>query len=167
MFRRNSSWGDGVFVPLWEIDWSFSGDAYQVSPNNWNLRSGNAQATIPGGATSNYPVWNYQVDPDNPPACAGLPTLVNVAVNPVPLVGGSNASVTVTLSQAAPVSGAVVYLSSGAEAFTPQATCLVLSGNTSATCAAAAGAVTVATQVTVTAMYYNSTQTATVTVVRQ
>jgi hypothetical protein len=170
MYRVNSSrYGtDGVWVPLWRVDWQWSGDAYLSAPGTWSLRSGNPTATIQAQATSSYPAWTSVFSPDAPPPCAGLPIVSGVTVSPSQVASGGNASITVTLSQPAPAGGSTVNLSASSAAFSPQAaTCDVPAGATTCTCPGTGGAVTGSTQVSVTATYYNSTQAATVTVAPQ
>jgi hypothetical protein len=167
MYRYNSKSNiqDGVFVPLWEIDWQWNGDAYLVSGGSWTLRSGSQANTIAGQATSNYPLWTsqYVVAPDT--TCAALPLLSGIVVTPPQISSGASASIAVTLSAAAPGNGATIQLASNSTAFAPQATCTVPAGQTTATCSGTAGNVSSPTPVTVTASYYNSMQTAPLTVV--
>jgi hypothetical protein len=166
MFRANSSSNVlGVFVPVWEIDWQWTGDAYQGSPGNWTIRDGNPATTIPGNATSNYPLWTNIFDPDDPPQCESLPLLTGVAVSPSQVVSGASASITVTLSQAAPAGGAAVQITANSGAFVPQGACNIAGGATTGTCSGTAGGVPGPTPVTLTATYYNSMQTAAITVV--
>jgi hypothetical protein len=166
MYRYNSRSNiqDGVFVPLWEMDWQWNGDAYLVSGGSWPLRSGSQANTIPGHATSNYPLWTNQFEVADQTTCSVLPLLSSVVVTPSQISSGASASVAVTLSAAAPASGAAIQLVSNSTAFAPQATCTVPAGQTTAACSGTAGNVSSSTSVIVTASYYNSQQTAPLTV---
>jgi hypothetical protein len=166
MYRYNSkpSFQDGVFVPLWEIDWQWNGDAYLVTGGNWPLRSGSQANTIPGYATSNYPLWTNQFEVTDQTTCSVLPLVSGIAVTPSQITSGATASIAVTLSAAAPANGAIVQLLSNSTAFAPQAVCTVLAGQTTATCSGTAGNVSSSTPVTVTASYYSSMRTAPITV---
>ena len=166
MYRLNSSsrTEDGVWVPIKRADWQFTGDAFLSAPNVWSLRSGNPAQSIQAQNTSAYPVWTSGLNPENPPSCSTLPTVAAVSVSPSQVASGANASITVTLNQAAPGGGAAITLSANGP-FTPQASCNVSAGQTTGTCSGTAGSVTASTQVTVTAVYYTSSQGGTVTVV--
>jgi hypothetical protein len=160
MYRANSNFRvpDGVWVPLWRVDWQWSGDAYLSAADTWSLRSGNPATTIQAQATSSYPTWTNVFYPDAPPPCVGLPILSGVAVSPSQVASGGSATITVTLAGAAPAGGAAVSLSASSAVFSPQATCNVSAGATIGTCSGTAGTVTSSTPVTVTATYYNSSR---------
>jgi len=167
MYRYNSTSNsqDGLFVPLWEIDWQWNGDAYLVSGGSWPLRSGSQANTIPGHATSNYPLWTNQFIATEQGTCNALPLLSGIVVTPQQISSGATASIAVTLSAPAPANGAAIQLVSNSTAFATQATCTVPAGQTTATCSGTAGNVASSTPVTVTVSYYNSRQTASLTVV--
>jgi hypothetical protein len=166
MYRINSkqTQQDGVFVPVWEIDWQWNGDASSVSGGSWTLTSGSPANTIAGHATSNYPLWTSQFVVTDDITCA-VPLLSGIVVTPSQTSSGASASIAVTLSAVAPANGAAIQLQSSSTAFVPQATCTVPAGQTTATCSGMAGNVSNSTPVTVTARYYTSQQTANLTVV--
>ena len=101
-----------------------------------------------GGSTTTGPT---------PPA----PTLSALAINPTTLLGGAPATLTATLSAAAPASGTVVNLASNNAAVTVPATLAVASGATSGTAQVATSSVTTAATVLVTGSLSSSTQTVT------
>ena len=151
-----------IWVPIWRVDWFWSGDAYLFG-DGWSIIGSEPP---PGGAvvrptqTSGYPAWGAPVFPA--PPCTELPALSGLAITS-PVASGANAAITVTLSGSAPSGGAAVTLSGGA-AFSTPATCTVPAGASSQVCSGTAGIVTRSTQATVTATYNNSSQSATVTV---
>jgi hypothetical protein len=171
-YNTNSLHDDGVWVPLYRVDWKWSGDAYLPgSPGTgWTFRT--SPDPSPGGtlvpleATSSYPTWTNAVDPNNL-KCNSLPLVNGLAISPSQIATGASASITVTLSAPAPAGGATVNLSTSSGAFSAPATCSVPTGSTAGTCSGSAGVVTSSTPVTVTATYYSSTASATVTVVPQ
>ena len=94
-----------------------------------------------------------------------LPTIGSLCISPSSVSSGGSATITVTLSGAAPVGGAAVTLSSSNSSALPvPATCTVSAGQTAASCTATAGMVTTSTNVTVTATYNGSSQQASITV---
>src|SRR5262249_19111821 len=99
----------------------------------------------------------------NPVAAA--PTLSTLTVAPASVVGGAGSTGTVTLTSAAPASGAVVTLSSSntTVAGVP-ASVTVAAGATSANFSITTTGVTAATSVTVTGSFGGVSQTATLTV---
>jgi hypothetical protein len=94
-----------------------------------------------------------------------LPTITALAISPSLVASGANATVSVTLSAAAPSSGAVIYLlGTNSSAFNPPATLTVAGGQTSQSATVAAGTVNASTSVTVTGIYNSTNQSATATV---
>lgn len=95
----------------------------------------------------------------------GLPALTGLAVAPATLVGGANATGTVTLSIPAPAGGTVVSLSVGnPNAATVPATVTVPAGASSATFTVASKAVASTATTDVSAFYRGVTRTAPLTV---
>ncbi len=90
-------------------------------------------------------------------------TLSSVTVSPSSLTGGSSATVTVTLTGAAPSGGATVSLSSNSSAFPVAASVTVPAGQTSGSVTVQTKAVSASTAVTVAAAYQSVTKTTTVT----
>jgi hypothetical protein len=92
------------------------------------------------------------------------PTLTSVSVSPSTVISTNSATITVTLSGAAPSGGAVVTLStSSASAFAPPASITVAAGQTAGSATVAAGTVSTSTGVTVTGNY-GGAQTGSITV---
>jgi hypothetical protein len=93
------------------------------------------------------------------------PSLSSLALNPTSVTGGNNSQGTVTLTGAAPSSGAVVTLGSGnASVVSVPSSVTVASGATSASFAITTRAVTASTPVTLFASYSNLTRSATLNV---
>ncbi len=97
----------------------------------------------------------------NPPTA----TLSSIGVSSTAIVSGQSATVTITLTSAAPSGGAVVALSSSntAAASVP-ANVMVAQGATSVTFKLTAGTVTAETTVVLTASYSNGSKTSTVNI---
>lgn len=99
------------------------------------------------------------------PRAATTAALSSVALNPSTVTGGNSSSGTVTLSAAAPSSGAVVALaSSNTSAATVPASVTVPAGSTSATFTVSTSAVSASTAVTISGTYGGATRTASLTV---
>jgi hypothetical protein len=92
------------------------------------------------------------------------PPLASITLSPGTVTGGSGSTGTVTLSAAAPASGAVVALTSNNAAATVPASVTVAAGATTANFAITTTAVTTATAVTLTANYSGVAKTTTLTV---
>jgi C1A family cysteine protease len=159
-----------------------------LSTPGWNYpvpvqvaRSGySSQATASAGQTfisSNGTTWTdfTTVSSSNPDIAASIKafetaqqsavTVSSLGVSPSAIASGGSATLTITLSAAAPTGGAVVLLSSSnSTAFPVPSTYIVPAGQSSASFTDQAGTVSSATQVTVTAIYDGSTQQAQVTV---
>jgi hypothetical protein len=100
------------------------------------------------------------------PAAPPPPTLSSLSLNPTSVVGGVQSSTgTVTLSGAAPASGAIVTLSStNTAAARAPSSVMVAAGATSATFTVSTSAVAASTTVTITAAYGGATRSASLTV---
>jgi len=174
MFEANNN---GVWVPLWRVDWQWSGDAYlPASPGTgWAFRTTPTPpppgTTLQAVQTSSYPAWNQPIslNGSNLPPCSSqpAPAVSSLVVNPSQVASGASASVIVGLNAPAPSGGAVVNLSGGGAVFSAPATCTVAAGLNTQTCSGTAGTVMSSTTVTVTAVYNNSSQSASITVVPQ
>jgi len=96
---------------------------------------------------------------------AAAPSLSSVTVDPTSVVGGAGASGTVTLTAAAPASGAIVGLSSSnTTVASVPASATVAAGALSANFSIGTTAVTVATPVTISGTFGGATRTATLSV---
>ncbi len=96
---------------------------------------------------------------------AGIPTLTNLTCNPTSLGSGQSTLCTVTLSSAAPSSGAAVGLSSNNSQLSVQGSVTVPANSFSASFTAIAGALTVSSTAILTGTYNNTSQTATIQLV--
>ncbi len=121
----------------------------------WRVRARNA-AGVAGSFSA-----TRRLTPQAAPAAASL---ASVSVGPISVVGGGGATGTVTLTTAAPASGASVSLSSNSPAAGVPSSVTVTAGSTSATFAVTTSAVTTSTPATVSAAYAGITRTATLTV---
>jgi hypothetical protein len=125
--------------------------------------SANTTVTITAAYNGTTRTATLTVTPPAPPPAPA--TLQSLAVSPTSLAGGSSAQGTVTLTSAAPSTGAAVSLSSSnpAVAAVP-ASVTVAAGGTSATFAVSTAAVTASTAVTISGTYNGTTQSAALTV---
>lgn len=87
-------------------------------------------------------------------------TLASLSVNPSTVVGGSPATVTATLSAAAPAAGASVTLASSNSAVTVPGSIAIAAGSTSGTAQATTSAVTASASATITGSFGGTSQTA-------
>jgi hypothetical protein len=122
-----------------------------------------------GGATVTDTLSvNPGAAPPPPPPPPPAATLTTLAVNPTSLVGGNSASGTLTLSGAAPSSGAVIALtSSNPSIVSVPATVTIGAGGSSATFSISTQSVTASTSVTLSATYGGTTRTSTITLTPQ
>ena len=121
--------------------------------------SSNTSVTLSASYNGGWAATSLIVTPPPSPA-----TLSSLAVNPASVVGGNNATGTVTLSAAAAAGGAVVSLSRNNSAASVPASVTVPAGVQSATFTITTTAVTSSTGVTVTATYGSVSRSATLTV---
>jgi hypothetical protein len=101
------------------------------------------------------------------PACDPFPAITGLTVIPSQVTAGYGVTILVTLSAPAPAAGASINLSASPADLSFQGTCTIPAGDCNGFCFATAGQVANATVVLVNATYYNSAQSAAVTVVPQ
>ncbi len=153
---------------------SSNGSAFPVV-STYTIQAGQTTATVGYAAgtvtsatmvtiTASYNGSSKQATVTVNPATASI-TLSGFTITPATVTSGGTASLTLTLSAPAPTGGAIISLtSSNGSAFPVVSTYTIPVGQTTATVGDAAGTVTSATAVTITASYNGSTQQATVTV---
>jgi hypothetical protein len=143
---------NSVTVPASQTSATFTVNAAQVT----------ATATVVISATYQN-VTKSATLTINPPGATG-PTLSAVSLSPTSVIGGSASTGTVTLSAAAPTSGAAVSLSDNSTATTVPASVTVPAGATTANFTVTTTSVTASTSATVSAAFGGVTRTAVLTV---
>lgn len=91
------------------------------------------------------------------------PTLTALAISPATLLGGASATVTATISAAAPSTGAAVTLASNNAAVTVPGSLAIASGSTTGTAPVTTTSVPAATNVSITGSLGGTSQTTTLT----
>jgi hypothetical protein len=163
MFKPNNFSDDDIWVPIWRVDWGWSGDAQLFA--TWSITGSDPPAggtVVPPEQTSGYPSWGA-APALPPPPCAEQPGQASLVIAS-PVMSGANATITVTLNGPAPVGGAAVSLTGSGPAFSAPASCTVPAGAIAQTCPGTAGTVTSSQQVAISAAYGNLSLSATVTV---
>ena len=134
-----------------------------ASSATYTAIAGTVSATSSSAITANFGGTSHTTSLTVTPAATGV-TLSAVAVNPTSVVGGTSSTGTVTLSAAAPSTGAVVSLSDNSTAATVPTSVTVAAGATSANFTVSTSTVAAATVATVTATYAGVSRTANLTV---
>ena len=157
------------------------GAVVTLGSNNASAFNPPASITVAAGQTANFAtVYSGTVSASTPVTVTGsygatqtgsvtvlpLPTVSAIAVTPSTVLSGGSVSVAVTLSAAAPASGAVVYLgSTNQTALNPPAGITVAAGQTSGSVLVTAATAGATASATVTGTYNGTSQSGPITVV--